>query len=210
MKKIILLNSIIFSLFSSSCYAATAEISKDRPFIHQYKFLSDGFNMQNYQSCKNLITKSCSQSATPDCANVVAKNPVCEQLNVLSQTIGAVMAVVFVKQYGKVKLVSQYFTGDGQVEYYFIAASNQLIDTNIDPLKLQASLKQKYQKISLFPVHWGDPKIQLSNNNQQIFDFSMKAHDTCLACKIALSYNLQFSFDKYGKFKSVKLNNIKN
>lgn len=211
MKKFILLNTIIFSFFSYSCLAVTGETTETQSYIHQLAFLSDGFNMKNYSSCKTLIANKCpAKSATPDCADGLLKEPVCGQLEKLSQTIGAQMSSVSVKQNGKVMMVSQSFIADGQAEYYIITPSNQLIDTNIDPLKLNTMLKQKYQNVSLLPVHWGKAKVKLSQNKQQIFDFSMKAHDTCMACRVVVSYDLRFAFDKSGKFIDVKLRNIRN
>ncbi|HLX52981.1 MAG TPA: hypothetical protein VKR58_03520 [Aquella sp.] len=210
MKKFILLN-IIFSLFSYSGIAATIVENSEKPYVHEYAFLSDGFNLQNYNSCKTLIEKMCpAKSTTPNCANALAEKPICSQLNQLSQAIGAQMSSVSVKQQDNTMLVSQSFTADGQYEYYIITSFHQIIDTNIDPFKLNERLRQKYQKISLLPVYNGEPKVQLLQNKQQIYDFSMKGHDTCLACKVVVSYDLRFTFDKDGKFINVQLRNIRN
>jgi hypothetical protein len=188
--------------------AISTEPKEIQTYIHQYDFLADGFSMQNYNACKTLIAKNCpAKSATPDCTNTLTKEPSCEQLGKLSQAIGSQMALVAVKEQGNVMLVSQAFIADGQDEYYIITSTKQLIDTNIDPFKLDTRLQKKYKNATLLPLHSGAPKVKRLPN-KQVFTFSMKAHDTCLACKIILAYDLQFSFDKKGKFIDAILLNI--
>jgi hypothetical protein len=209
MKKFIYLGAVLFSIFSYQCHGEIQEMKEVPPYIRQYDFLADGFNIQNYNECRTLIAKSCpAKSTTPDCANALTKHPVCEQLGKLSQAISASIAQVSVKQQGNVMLVSQLFIADGQYEYYIITQDSQLIDTNIDPFKLDSGLQKRFKNTTILPVHSGEPKSRRLPNKQQVFNVPMKAHDTCLACKIILAYDLQFSFDKDGKFIDVKLRNV--
>ncbi len=212
MTKFIWLNIILLIICSSTSLAVTTETTENKEiptYIHQYDFLANGLDMQKYNACKTLIDKNCpTKSTPPDCVNKFTKQPACEQLGKLSQAISASIAQITVKQQGNIMLVSQSFMADGQYEYYIITHNSQLIDSNIDPFKLDSSLQKKFKNTTLLSVHSGEPKARRLPNKQQILTVSMKAHDTCLACKIVVSYDLQFSFDKEGKFIDVKLRNV--
>lgn len=211
MIKPVYLSAILACLFCFGNNVIAEENSNIPSYLHKYDFLSTGFDMKSYQQCKTLIANSCpSKSPIPDCAKELVKKQSCLQLNQLSKAISSEMPFISVmKTQGKVLLVSQSFIADGQTEYSIITSTNQLLDTNINPLELDASLKQKYQKTSLLPVHSGEPKIKFSKSkHQQIIIFPMKAHENCLACKIAMSYDLQFTFNQEGKFNSVSIRNI--
>lgn len=175
---------------------------------HYYSFLSQGFNMNNYQQCNKLI-QSCPADIFPDAScveKIFQTKNVCQQFRKLTDIIGKTL--ITVKQIASFSLITENFPADGQNNYY-ILSKGYLIDTNIDPRELDASLAKKYKKTPFFIVNWGEPQYQNNKKGLQSFMVVLDVTDHCLACpRIALA-TIEFKFNNIGDYLGPQLKSFK-
>lgn len=198
-----MLKKIIY-LFFLFPVIAKADIQSHERY---YSFLSQGFNIHNYQQCDKLI-QSCPVDIfpDPDCvAKILQTKKICQQFARLTDVLGDWL--ITVKQIASFSLITETTLGDGQNNYY-ILSKGYLINTNIDPRELDANLAKKYKNTSLFIVNWGEPQYQKNKDGSQSFMVVLNVTDGCLACpRIALA-TLEFKFSPSGNFIGKQLINF--
>jgi len=190
-------------LFPSLMHAAVAPICKPLPF------LKGGFQAEKYKRCTTLMNQCPASGALPsaDCAKEVGKDAACNQLNKLAEALGTSITQIAMKQINAFRIVGIYFPADGQNHYFILTPKNCLVDTIIDPRKLDKSLEAKYPKTSFIIVNWNEPQFKKSNDAEN-FTAVLKITDTCMACKVIGWATLKFNFDKNGNYVSVDLVNF--
>ncbi len=105
-----------------------------------------------------------------------------------------------VTKIGAIKLISQYYTGDGQYDYFIITADGKKLSTNIPPKAAAGKNAQNKQNSPLI-IHMGPPKV-IHGQNQTTITFAMQTR-SCVACAPISSYNLQYKFNKQGNLNSI-------
>ncbi len=195
----------IFYLLFLFSVVAKADIKSHEQY---YSFLSQGFNIHNYQQCHKLI-QSCLVDVFPD-ANCIEKilqtKEVCQQFRKLKQVLNSTS--ITVKQIADFSLITEIFLADGQKNYY-ILSKGHLITTDIDPRELDVNLAKKYKETPFFIVNYAEPRYQLNKNGTQSFLVTLKITDGCLACpRIALA-TIEFKFSKIGDYLILQLKKFK-
>ncbi len=195
-----MIKKMVYLLFLFSIVAKADIKSHER----YYAFLSQGFNIHNYQQCDKLI-QSCPIDIFPD-ANCVEKifqtKDVCQQFRKLTDILDSTL--ITVKQIADFSLITEEFVADGQNNYY-ILSKGYLINTNVDPRELDVSLAKKYKKTPFFIVNWGEPQYQKNRDGSQSFLAQLKITDGCLACSSIALATIEFKFNQSGNFIDRKL-----
>lgn len=204
MKKNLLKFVPAIALIFASSAMATEDIAQ---FCQQPSFLSDGFDMANYEKCSALIKKCPMDAIMPQqsCVDkITTKNPSCKQFKQLADNLQMPASLINVKSKNKVALVDVLYPGDGQKKYYLISSEGCLIDTQIDPRKLDESLDKKYHKTEFMMTNWDEPKFKTDKDETEVTAL-LKITDTCLACKVVGWAKIKLDFTKEGKFDDVDL-----
>jgi len=194
-----MLKNFVYLLFLFSV-VAKAEIKHEK----YYSFLSQGFNIHNYQQCNKLI-QSCPVDIFPDgdCVEkILQTKEVCQQFAKLTDALGTTF--ITIKQIADFSLITEELLADGQNSYY-ILSNGYLINTNIDPRELDASLAKKYKKTSFFIANWGEPQYQKHKEGSQSFLAELKITEGCLACPSIALATIEFKFSKIGDYLGPQL-----
>lgn len=187
--------AVLLMLFPLFAAAADSTAICNKP-----SFLKPGFNLNDYNLCKQHISSECpNKGMFPDetCVSKVLKeNSVCKQLNMLAQTINMPPSAVNAKAVANFTLIDAAFTADGQHQYYIISRDGCLVNTLVDPRNLDKALAKRYQKNSFVIVTWKEPTYQRLANGEQIFTAIFKVTDGCIACSIVGWAKVEFHFSK--------------
>lgn len=191
--------SLVFIFSSTICFAEEC---------HSHPFLKKGFNMSNYNSCRIRIQQCPSQGPVPEnsCVDqVVKQHSVCNQLKILGELLHADPSALTIEKQGSFALIDHFFTADGHHNYLIITPLGCIIDTNIDPINLNSSLKEQYKHLQLVFVNWSKPVFQSKIDKTQYFTVLIRVTKNCLACQIIGWAKVSFVFNHSGNLKNIVL-----
>jgi len=189
---------MLLLLFSSLALAKPATYSQ------HHDFLVGGFNISHYQQCKALLKKCYVGGFWPkvSCVKpILARNKVCKQYQQLLKVVGMSTYTVFLEKMGNLTLLRMFFMADGQNWYKVMTPKGNIIDTQIDPRKLDKSLATKYHKTSFMIADEEKPKYTLNANGSQTIITIFDVQNTCLACETIGTAKIKFQFSKDGSFQ---------
>lgn len=178
------------------------------PNVTYHSFLMNGFNHVDAVNCTNLINACPSEHHIRDefCVkNVLNNHPFCKQLQKLSQVLNASASQLSVKQERVFSLVDVSYPADAHHRYYIITPRGYLVDTVIDPRKLNKLLQQKYKSANFLISNEEVPYYESNLDGSHQFSAILKINDTCMACKELGRAKVDFNFDRQGKLSSIIL-----
>lgn len=200
--------SLLILFLSVLSFSANA----DQPTCQQYSFLKNGFNINDYKICRALIRKCPLDGVLPEksCVNhVILNNRLCGQFRALSKVLKMPVTVINAKKKNNFTIVNVTYIADGQHQYYLISPTGCMVDTKIDPRKLDNQLNEKYKKTDFMIVNWREPSYQMGTDDSKNFLVPLRITDTCLACKVIGFATIKFKFDKEGNFLGASLDKFK-
>lgn len=202
--------SLVFLILSMLPFLAlgSEDTSLHNEYYTYYPALQN-FNLINYDKCYGLVkdimrsTSTYAESATKISQLFVA-NRSCDQASQLAKALDTqLINSIAVKKTAGFYIIDRIFFADGQHNYYILTPSGYLLNTLIDPRKLDSKLAARYQNANLFLANWDTP--QYFRNKLQSFIITVRATDTCLACKTIGSARIKIDFDDNETLVSIKL-----
>lgn len=182
-----------------------------QPTCKKYSFLSGGFNIDNYKTCRALIQKCPTNGVLPEtvCVNrVIVNNKVCNQFRSLAKALEMPVSVITVRKKSNYRIVNVTYIADGQHQYYLISPKGCMINTKIDPREIDKALAEKYKDTKFLVVNWRQP-IYKKTADGVTFLVPLRITDTCLACKVIGFATIKYKFDKKGNFLKASLDKFK-
>ncbi|MFN7095565.1 MAG: hypothetical protein ACK4M7_09405 [Burkholderiales bacterium] len=202
MKKVSWLILVLGSI-NGSVYAATSFTL----------LFPSGFKVNDYQQCNGLIQQCPKQGHFParECVSkLLAEKSECKQLNQLAQVLNMPADAITVKPLlAKFMLVKSIFYADGQEHDYIMSPTGLLVDTQIDPRKLDLTLARKYKTAEFMMVNYGEPYALDIKHGQYSFIAPLKITKNCLACAPVGMAKIKFTFTPNGKAVSTYLAEFK-
>lgn len=175
---------------------------------YQQKFLltSQQINISHYKHCQRLISKCPTTLGIQQntCINKLGTTISCKQLQLLAAKLDTNLNLLQLQPAGKVLLIKQKFTADGQSAYYILDTAGTISDTNINPNVLNSFLHKQYPNTDYLATPAKAFSIQAFPQGSTSIMFPMQAK-TCVACKTLFTYTLNFDFDKDGKYRAVQM-----
>lgn len=175
---------------------------------HYYPFLAQGFDINSYQQCKDLLNKCPVENFLPTqgcIKQILGTKKACIQLGKISQIL---TNIPIAKQVKAFTVFDSSHIGDGQHEYYILSKGN-LFTTAIDPRLLDKDFASKYKQASFFIVNWSEPSYSVNADGSQKFTALLRITKDCLACPIIGWATLGFNFTKEGALLGIKLDHFK-
>jgi hypothetical protein len=175
----------------------------------KYAFLKNGFNMQAYAVCDAQFKKCPFEHGMPEDACIkkaVATTPDCLQLSTLSKKVNGTLGLLTADaETNKFVLITQYYTADGQQDYYIISPLGYLVRTNIDPRSIDADLKKRYSTADFYTKTNRGITTETAANSSPRFTVPVEITKTCSACEVIGLAKVQFNFSNTGKPMKTKL-----
>lgn len=197
--KTLCLASYMFSILS---------FANMQPGSHHYSFLAHGLNLNNYQLCLAKI-QDCpldQQFRNEKCVNRVLKSHhFCNQLRQLAHAINVSASQLSIRVMGPFKILQINFPADGQDQYYILTPTGYLINTLVDPRKLNQALKNEFKDSNFLILNTREPQYQVNANGSHTFTSILRIADTCLACKTIGMATIKFNFNKANRLENIKL-----
>ncbi len=170
------------------------------------------FNFNNYKKCESLI-KQCPKDGpmvNQTCErNVISENRACSQIRTVADKLETNVSAVKAKKAGKLTIFTQYFIADGQEHYYIFTPTGCLIDTAIDPRKLDSTIDKQHHNEDFLIMNWSEPRIRTNHDGSQVVTVLSKVTKSCRACEVIGWPEVNFYFTPQGMLKEVKLESFK-
>jgi hypothetical protein len=186
------------------CLADTGGMASCR----DYPFLKQGFNINHYQQCQKLIQKCPSNGIVADesCVKKISQaNSVCKQFNQLAEVVEMPITSITAKKLTNFTVIDKSFSADGQDQYYLISPAGCMLDTQIDPRKLDLVLANQYKNVEFIFVNTKEPQYKVGADNSHNFLLSFEIAKNCLACERIGHFAINFNFDQAGNLHEVSL-----
>ncbi|QLH42640.1 MAG: hypothetical protein HWD59_07915 [Coxiellaceae bacterium] len=192
-------------LFSTAALADTNQLCKPTPF------LNPGFDFKAFAQCQKFINKCPHMGAIVNetCVNKqVKKQSVCSQAQQLAKTLNVSVSQLTATQVNQLTQFTVVFPADGQQQFYLLTPEHCVIDTVIDPRKLDSNLAKQYKDKSFMMTTWGKPQYHTNADGSQSVDILLKITDQCVACPTLGWATLEFTTAKDGSFLQARLKNF--
>lgn len=174
--------------------------------------LQSNFSMTHYKTCRSLIKQCPIRGPLPDidCVNKkVADNKTCSQLQQLADMTQGMIAAITVEKNNHLLLVDQFYPGDGQHHYYFVANKRCLLDTHIDPRKLDKTIKDNYKNKNFMIVNWNKPIYHSYAGGRETYNYTLRITENCVACALVGFARYQMDFNHQGSLTQISLKQFK-
>lgn len=174
----------------------------------RHPFLKQGFNIAQYGQCRKLIQQCSLNGMVVDESCIKKKsraNSVCKQLNQLSELVQMPIISITAQKIADFIVIDKKFSADGQDQYYLISPSGCMLDTQIDPRKLDSALASRYKNVDFIFVNVEEPRYKSGANDSHNFLLSFEIAQNCLACERIGRFTINFNFDQAGKLRKVSL-----
>jgi len=179
-------------------------LAKPMTYSQHHSFLKNGVNFPHYRKCKLLLHKCPVDGRFPkaSCTNrVLLNNKVCTQYQLLLRLLAMPASTVRLQKIANLVLLKISFPADGQDRYKLITPQGNVINTNIDPRKLDKALAIKYNGVSFLLVNERKPSYIRHHDGTQSVTVVFDVNNTCLACETIGVAKIQFRFHKDGTFQ---------
>lgn len=174
--------------------------------------LQQGFNIDHYQKCTALI-RQCPKTGpivNQSCVNqVTANNAVCNQLKSLADHLKTSVDSLSAKKIANFTIITQLFVADGQEQYFILTPNACLIDTVIDPRKLDNNIAKQYKSNSFLIMNSGVPRYQVNRDGSKTFITLLKVTKGCRACPVIGWATIHSNFTADGSLKDTTLESFK-
>lgn len=171
-------------------------------------YLAKGFDTNSYSQCDKFI-KQCPGSGVlheKSCVEGITKKyKSCAQFRKLVTELHLPANQVTVTSLGEFSVVTLTFPADGQFSYYIISPNGCLLDTKIDPRKLDSNLNSQFQNKSFMMTYAGEPQYQTNSDGTPSIAVVLRITDTCIACPLIGYAKIKFDFDKNGNLTKTSL-----
>lgn len=166
---------IVFAtcLFVSTSFAMPVPTTN----ITRLSLADKHFSYADYQQCKKGALHDC-----PDLLALAKALQIDSSLLKLSRVSDIIM------------LVRKTYLADGQQQYYILLADGRLINTIIDPRKIDPTLNGMYLGDTFIIINDDKPKILVTKNTTKIV-VPLRITRNCLACDLVATASLEFLFD---------------
>ncbi len=200
---------ISIALISFPFFAlAQGDITKCEPA----DYLTNGFNMGDYQKCEAALQQCPKNGPYPNIsctAKTVTAQTACAQLAAFANVADADVSQLKADSVGtNLTTISITYPADGKMRYYIISQNGCLINTDIDPRVLSSSLTQKYQNMSLLMMNDQPLAYAKETDGTQSLKAHLQITKDCAACETIGNAVIKFNFAADGVFKAVHLDSF--
>ncbi len=175
------------------------------------KGLNVGLNEKDYEDCSDKMN-ACPKTATLEdkscVSEVVKKEKSCKQLVKIAQLINVDPNMISIKQKSHFSMINVSFAADGGHTYYILSPRGCLINTMVDPRDINSGIKKRYSKMDLYIDNNGEPSYTNKRGIQR-FSAAIQAKKQCRACDVIANAQINFDFNKDGKWLRTTLNQFK-
>lgn len=159
------------------------------------------FDMNQFTQCQTVIQKCPKTGPVLDAqcvSNALSKNAFCTQTAALSGETAVSADQISAKNYGNLTVLSLHYPADGKINYA-ILADGQLINMNVDPLKVDPALATKYKNEKVFSSFTGLPVYFVTASGDRKVSAPIRLTKGCAACAVLGTGKVIFHFDVNGK-----------
>ena len=193
---------LLFISISVAAYAGSPIVCSPLPKE------AKSFNINNYNACIARIDQCPKTGPYYDhncITKTVEKNTSCQSASSIAKAVSASITQLGFAPVDAYQIVMVAYPADGQEKSYILSPKGCLVDTVIDPRKLNPDLKKRYLGKELIVVNAQLPIGKKQDDGSETFTVLLRVTVDCVACSTLGWANVSFEFDPQGDLVNTRL-----
>lgn len=178
-----------------------------------HNFLFTDFDLEAFSACQTRVKQCPTTGPVPsqDCEKQIYQTDIrCKQSSIIAKKFATPLPYIEALPHSAYVVFKKTFLADGQEQYYILTPAGCLIDTVIDPRKLDSIFSSEHKKETLIIMNDKAPEFQTLPDGTERFVVFLKINRNCKACDEIAKVSVNFDFNKKGKLSTTVANIQKN